>query len=1673
MICPVSIPQNLRRILRVLLWIVVSLVSLVIIISLLLFIPSVQKSITTKATNVISKKAGMNVEVGSIHIAFPKAIKIGGIFIEDQEFDTLLYCNQIKIDADFIPLITRKINVDFLLIEGLKANVYKNKSDSLFNISPLLEVFSAIDNPPHEKSNSEWEIAFEEIELRNIQAEYKNLSDSSALFLNLGHLAVSANSANISSRQFDLEKISLRKTSMSIIVNNGNQLNTEKSEQDIKLPFDLKLVELNLDEIHIDIKSVDGDLGLQADLHQASVKPHNIDLNTFDINLDDLAVEGIDVALQIMPQDSSETMYQSIQIKENSVKDPFAFGNFPGNIFVNQIKLANTFYKMDIGSDARDSSGIDYRHMAFMNFNLLADSAYFNKNATGITVRELRVKEISGSEISQVKGRFSLDNQAIQAIDLMLSTPSSRISGTASLAYPSLRQIGENSEQLYINSDINGSINISEISPFSPIVNQFPILDKLDQVEIDNFIVNGSLDNLYLEDLSMSFGDSTILKANGSIEGLPSNDLHILFELDTLLTSVGDVEFILPDTLLPARIDLPDILGLNASLIYQPNFMDFKAKMNTNYGNIHATAQLFGDELSTDFHLQALDVGSLLSDSIYGELMLDGELHATNADGSFHFLNSNIDIQSLSFDGATYGNIKINVEKKNEVFSLYSSIDDSLLSFVANGEAIFQEASNHYNLNINVGHADLQGMNLINEYFVIAGDININTDYTSIDDVEGIFILSDIHLSNSVGNYKISEMKLISDFKEDYTNFNFTSDIFNSSLTGNTKIGELKPALSKYLNGYFEIPDSLLGEKEFHFNFEMSLNKPDFFTNFLIPDLSEFDISHCTAAYDGSHDLFEVDLRVTQLVYEDWRASGLSFLLASKGDSIISNIEMEQLLYDSIFLQNITLSTRFIEQNAGISLTVHDDVPGIKYGIETNVAFHDSSYIITLNPEKLIINHRPWTVNPDNKVLIKNGNIKASAVMLSNGTQKINLGSLENHLKLDFEQFDIKNLTEVFSNEEEILGGRLNGHLDAIDLFGALEVESELDIIDLSYGNEKLGNLNASFNYNSQEAMNYTLDLTNDKNSMNLVGMMDYSREYPGIDANLRIDIAEAEKFSGLLEEYLSHLSGGINGRLLINGKLASPRLSGELAFRDLSIKQSSLNTFLATNGSVSIQENVIEFVDFNVQDSLKNKISIKGDIDVGKINDPIFNLELSTPEFMLVNSKEEKNKTIVGKLLLGMDVDVKGKLSNLVVNSAFNVNKKTNIMYVMPGKDLQLITDKGIVVFTDPERKSALDLNIDQSQFIADSLISMIKGIDLTVNIKIDPQAQFRIYVDPNSGDITFFRLNGNLQYKYNDVQRGYLTGLVALREGYYELSFYGLVKKKFVYDPGSTISWSGDVMDGEIIFSARHKVVTNSVGLVSNEISSAEKSKYNQRLPYEVILRISDQLSYPKISFGIDLPDQYKNDNPTLASKITMLEGPGMESERNKQVFALLVGGTFIPESPDVNEGSSNSNFATTAARNSVNSIMTQQLNNLTDQFIKGFDVSMGVNTIEEVSEKDSRSRTQLDVKVSKNLFSDRVSVEVESHIDLEGENSNPGTQSTAGMTEFAVSYQITKSGNYRIKAFRENAWDIFDGEIQNSGFAFIFIKEFDRKRKASDNANDQIETEYKQKNSSTPQE
>ena len=89
-------------------------------------------------------------------------------------------------------------------------------------------------------------------------------------------------------------------------------------------------------------------------------------------------------------------------------------------------------------------------HMDFSEFNVTADSIFFNKDETGAKVKQLIVKEISGPEVKQFSGDFYMNNHAILAEEVIFKTANSSIAGHIVLSYPSMHAIGTKLSQLGI-----------------------------------------------------------------------------------------------------------------------------------------------------------------------------------------------------------------------------------------------------------------------------------------------------------------------------------------------------------------------------------------------------------------------------------------------------------------------------------------------------------------------------------------------------------------------------------------------------------------------------------------------------------------------------------------------------------------------------------------------------------------------------------------------------------------------------------------------------------------------------------------------------------------------------------------------------------------------------------------------------------------------------------------------------------------------------------------------------------------------------------------------------------------------------------------------------------------------------------------------------------------------
>ncbi|MGY0038365.1 translocation/assembly module TamB domain-containing protein [Pedobacter sp. NJ-S-72] len=139
------------------------------------------------------------------------------------------------------------------------------------------------------------------------------------------------------------------------------------------------------------------------------------------------------------------------------------------------------------------------------------------------------------------------------------------------------------------------------------------------------------------------------------------------------------------------------------------------------------------------------------------------------------------------------------------------------------------------------------------------------------------------------------------------------------------------------------------------------------------------------------------------------------------------------------------------------------------------------------------------------------------------------------------------------------------------------------------------------------------------------------------------------------------------------------------------------------------------------------------------------------------------------------------------------------------------------------------------------------IKGFNLSANIRIDPEAELNVVVDPANGDNLKVRGTANLIATMDPSGKTSLTGRYEVTDGAYNLSIGGLAKKSFKLVKGSSIIWTGDPMEANVDLTALYEVNAAPIDLLGEQSNIQAKTK----LPFQVYLMMKDQLMKPTIIF------------------------------------------------------------------------------------------------------------------------------------------------------------------------------------------------------------------------------
>ena len=645
-------------------------------------------------------------------------------------------------------------------------------------------------------------------------------------------------------------------------------------------------------------------------------------------------------------------------------------------------------------------------------------------------------------------------------------------------------------------------------------------------------------------------------------------------------------------------------------------------------------------------------------------------------------------------------------------------------------------------------------------------------------------------------------------------------------------------------------------------------------------------------------------------------------------------------------------------------------------------------------------------------------------------------------MNVSLKDFKIETITEAIKKDSLLAKGTINGTAQLRDLTKKMTFTSDLNISDLMVYGSPVGNVAVKVKNNSANILNADVALSGNDNEVKILG--DYNISAGTFDMNMAINQLQMKTVQGFSMNAIHHTEGYLSGNLKLTGSTDKPNILGKVKFNKVGLEIAKTGSdFRNIDDEIDFTNRGIEFNRFKVKDKDGNALTVNGQVLTQNYRDFAFNLNVNARDFKVVNSEKTNDAMMYGILAIDAGLRIRGNLDLPKVEGRLAVAENTDFTFVLPQSSPALQERDGIVEFVDQDQV-VLNKTIKTDSLNAQS---RIKGMDVSVNIEVNKEAKMSIVIDKANGD--FVKLQGEAQLTGGIDPSGKTTlvGVYEVEKGAYELSV-SMLKRKFDIQKGSTITWTGEPTAAIMDITAVYKTETAPIDLVEQQVNQGETNLFKQRMPFNALLKMKGELLKPILSFDITTDEN----NNSVATNVKQLVDAKLaqlrqqEPEMNKQVFALLLLNRFIGENPFQ---SSAGLSAETMARQSVSKILSQQLNNLASDLIKGVDLNFGLESTDDYSTGNKNTRTDLNVDISKKLLNDRLKVTVGSNFGLEGQaRQNENMTNIAG--DVTVDYSLSRDGRYMLRAYRKNDYQVaLQGQIVETGIGFIITLDYDKFR------------------------
>jgi hypothetical protein len=1643
----------------------------VLLLVMLLYIPPVQSIVADKTENILSKKLKAKVEIGALNLNLFGNLILKEIQIYDPNEVKVFEVEKIDVEISVLPLIFKKIRIHHVLVDGLRFSLEIQPELNQTNLDFIITAFKT-DTTSKESESASFDLMISEI---GIERSFLSMSivDQLDLQIDIGSIKLQNKITDMNELDFKVKEIQLDDTDIRLEIENdstiinkddSNIIVTEKKKIQTKISPENN-VSASLDDIYISntsfVLDIDNSIHLGSTIKE--FEGEKIDFDLMDHQVQAQSLELTDALIDLIYHNPAQESIPEEQGPDNSSKD-FFVNDFDWNIGSKHIQLTNCEFGIDNSMIPDSDETVDLEHLKLKEINLSLNDATLTNRKLGIKFEQFQFLTEEGFALREINGDLIYENNNLSLIDLSVRTDNSNLAIDAKLTGEMIKGIMKNPDSTSID------IDKMELEISSKDLSYFNAQNVFNNSNINSVYLNtklkGTLNNILIYHLDLTADDRITGDIQGRIRNLHDRDQVCMEDLKANILVSTSILYDILDSLQYDDIALPDKISITGEFQGCRNDLQAKVLVNSEAGEqVHISVKYRdpgknypADTLNLVLMAENLDVGRLIHRQEFGNIDFNIESDMYGLRGRPLQFEIVAHIDSLQINDYGADNIYIETSYVQDSIYLHAVANDSILDFDLSSRGLYSNSIYSLNSNLNIREIDLGQLGILDQSLKVSGEIK-SKELISKEILNAAFEITNTKII-SKNTFQFDTINVDFYKEKDSISFDIISDFLTGWFNSNIPINKMDEHLLRFYGDHL-LEDSAFQNIDKKGLMQFSFASDRSFDNLilLVPGLEELNVSSIEGEINQFQNTSDISVSIPKITYQEISFDSVYINVHSEPDLLGYVFNISQISYDPYTIENFRINGQTDKGVVKNILSIQNT--SLEHLLKVGFTFEAVDYermMLQIDPDSLIVNSKIWSVLGENRISFEPGKKIRGNIHIDDGRQALQIVASDALYEINIKDFQLASLSDLLKNfdpEVDISGGlNIKSNIQIED--ESIGVRSNVSIDDFVFQGTHFGNIDMDVDNEGEQLIKGKLLLKNGDNTLSVTGKYYFKQSRDPLTAQIQVDLNEVQTFKSFGKGMVMNPEGNIQGEIEVIGNLKTLITSGHLDLNTLEFHFTPLNNFYSVkNQKISIENNTFHFNEFMLLDTAGQNFKMNGSLKSEGLNRFSMDLEMDADRFSVYNVNQDQNPGFYGSLIISMDASIKGSLENPNILLNLMVDQGTDLVYALPPKNFDIMDSEGIVEFVSfSEPDSLQDIELDQ--YLTDTLFSKLNWIDLNAILGVDKSAQFMIDVDPVSGDYIQFGGTGNLNLLVQKDQNPRITGSYEFDRGVYEVSFYGLVKKTFEFVPGSIISWSGNPYQARLNLSSRNNIRTASIGLVSREVygmSDEEKSKYRRTLPYSVDINILGSLDRPEIKFGIDLPEEDRSAFPLVDTKLNQLAEPGHESELTRQVFGLLTIGSFIPETTGPGAGGDyGSALATTAAANSINAILTNELNKLSGKYITFADLDIGMQTFSDMAGGGQTNRTTMDVKFSKKLFDDRVTIEAQSTFDLQNEANKykqAADQSTVH-SDFAIIYDLTEKGDYKLKAFERSAYDIIYKDTRMGGIAVIFIKEFDRYKK-----------------------